>query len=354
MKTASRSSASKTTPAVRLRAGQVAEALCAAIRSGKARWQLDPVPRLAETYGVSLVTMHRALGVLKKSGDIRTVPGRGSYVNERRYRRTHRIGLVVGGMGGPLTRQLFRGVMEEAQRNHQSVILKENDGDVELEQRQVVGLVQQEKVDGVIVWPTAPKGLSDWLNREQVHYVWVPDPLAFAEGDRVVADDAGATAALVRHLLSSGCQSVLCAGTRNRMSRGPFQVRASAYRRELKRAGCAVEPLLLLPAPGRPLPDVEARLRKADAVFCVEDAVAAQIIGFCARRGIRVPRDLKVTGYNNSDVARMLELTSVEQHFDLVGQQAVRILLQRMEYPEAAPFRLSVPSTLIFRTSTDG
>jgi LacI family repressor for deo operon, udp, cdd, tsx, nupC, and nupG len=95
-----------------------------------------------------------------------------------------------------------------------------------------------------------------------------------------------------------------------------------------------------------------AALRDVTAAFCETDRVAAVVHQACVREGIRVPHDLSIVGYDNSDLARCLDLTSVEQHFDEIGRQAVQLLLDDLDGKLAGPTHRSVDSELIIRGST--
>ena len=73
-----------------------------------------------------------------------------------------------------------------------------------------------------------------------------------------------------------------------------------------------------------------------------------------ARAGIRVPSDLAVTGYDNTPVAHHMGLTSVEQHFERIGEAALSLLVDEIDGKTTAPVHLTVNSELIVRQSTTG
>lgn len=71
----------------------------------------------------------------------------------------------------------------------------------------------------------------------------------------------------------------------------------------------------------------------------------------CLRQGIAVPRELAVTGYDNIGVAAMFGLTTVEQHFEKIGERAVDILMSELDGQLSAPCHDRVASELIIRDS---
>jgi DNA-binding LacI/PurR family transcriptional regulator len=63
---------------------------------------------------------------------------------------------------------------------------------------------------------------------------------------------------------------------------------------------------------------------RPDAIFCFNDAMAIGALGELHRRGIVVPRDIAVAGYDNVEAAAHLSLTTVAAPMRLMGQLAAR------------------------------
>ncbi|ONK12946.1 substrate-binding domain-containing protein [Streptomyces sp. MP131-18] len=92
--------------------------------------------------------------------------------------------------------------------------------------------------------------------------------------------------------------------------------------------------------------------RDFDAVVACSDVLAADALRFLAGRGIRVPDDIAVIGFNDSLEARISDppLTSVSLPFAELGSLAVDTLLARLR-GNAPPARRVVPGTLVTRRS---
>ena len=67
-----------------------------------------------------------------------------------------------------------------------------------------------------------------------------------------------------------------------------------------------------------------------DALWCVNDAMAAQLEEWCRKCGIKVPDELKIVGFDGSD--HNSSLTTVRQPFSTLGALAVDTLLEHFEY----------------------
>ncbi len=93
---------------------------------------------------------------------------------------------------------------------------------------------------------------------------------------------------------------------------------------------------------------------KPDAIIAINDALAAIVIRESKRLGYQVPQDLLVTGFDNEDIATLIEpnLTTINQNSYYMGAQAAHILLDVMENPDKAMPHISLRGELIVREST--
>lgn len=89
-----------------------------------------------------------------------------------------------------------------------------------------------------------------------------------------------------------------------------------------------------------------------DGAFCSNDILAAELIRFACRNGIRVPEDLRVIGYDDIDLAElyMPSITTIRQAVDDISQFAVESIIRFGERP--MPSTTVFPVKLIEREST--
>jgi DNA-binding LacI/PurR family transcriptional regulator len=90
------------------------------------------------------------------------------------------------------------------------------------------------------------------------------------------------------------------------------------------------------------------------AIFAANDSMALGAFAAIKARGLSVPNDISVIGYDNSPLAksRFLDLTSIDNRSDLVGVDAARRLLARIEDPTLEPERKLIEPTLVLRGTT--
>ncbi|MET4902474.1 LacI family DNA-binding transcriptional regulator [Paenarthrobacter sp. CC6] len=90
------------------------------------------------------------------------------------------------------------------------------------------------------------------------------------------------------------------------------------------------------------------------AVFAANDTMALGAFAALKARGLSVPDDVSVIGYDNSPLAksRYLDLTSIDNRSDLVGVDTARRLLARIEDPALLPERKLIEPALVLRGTT--
>ncbi len=88
------------------------------------------------------------------------------------------------------------------------------------------------------------------------------------------------------------------------------------------------------------------------AVFCANDLLALGVLNECVRRGVRVPEELAVVGYDDIGFAATatVPLTSVRQPREMLGHTAVELLLAQVE--GRVPQQIVFEPDLVVRRST--
>ena len=90
------------------------------------------------------------------------------------------------------------------------------------------------------------------------------------------------------------------------------------------------------------------------AIFAANDTMALGAFAAIKARGLSVPNEVSVIGYDNSPLAksRFLDLTSIDNRSDVVGVDAARRLLARIDDPTLEPERKLIEPTLVLRGTT--
>jgi LacI family transcriptional regulator len=371
----------KNSPSIRY----IAATLEARIRSGEyagGRW-LPAERALAAEFQVSRATLRLALQELEqrelvvRSAGCRplVVGGRGAGVSSNSTARRS-LGLWISGdpsdMGGTIT---ARGVQQALDPDAFRLVTANPSGETQeevfaSEAQALLRMARDEDIGGILLWylgGSANRPALEELRRAGVPLVFVDraPPDGF-EADFVGVDNTEAAEQVVRHLLSRGHRSIAHLTNRDRAS--TVAERLDGYRRAIEAAEIPYRPELVLEAPfmeteAGPQERVEQLAEcllglpnRPTAVFTVNDYSALWLIAALRERGLRVPEDMAVAGFD--DVERWAPghsfLTTIRQPFERMGAQAVKLLLRRLEEP-AGPYRhIVLDAPLVVRGSTGG
>lgn len=93
---------------------------------------------------------------------------------------------------------------------------------------------------------------------------------------------------------------------------------------------------------------------KPDAIVCVADTYAIGAINACRKKGVRVPEDCAIIGFDNLELATMAypTLTTIDQPSYQLGYQSCELLVERILYPDTPTKKILLDTELIVREST--
>jgi LacI family transcriptional regulator/LacI family asc operon transcriptional repressor len=180
----------------------------------------------------------------------------------------------------------------------------------------------------------------------------------FVEGSNVycnICNDRQAVYEAASLLISHGRKNILF--LTNSGSYSALQ-KLQGYRECLARNGIPVREDLIL-HPGARIHAVRDYLLNTplppfDAVICAEDFLAVGAVKYAHARGIRIPEDLEIIGYNNSSLAVSCEpeLTSIDSRTEKLCTSTVDLLVRRLETLEPIPQAADFSGILTIRQTT--
>jgi DNA-binding LacI/PurR family transcriptional regulator len=174
----------------------------------------------------------------------------------------------------------------------------------------------------------------------------------------VVIDNRAAAQAATEHLLALGHSAIGLVGSQplHTVSFPVPQARRAGYRAALRAAGVAPRAELEVSA-NFSMPDaVAATGRLLDlpepptAVFAMSDEMAFGVLVAARARSVRVPEELAVVGFDDHELARVVELTTVAQPVAQIGVVAAQLALEGLQGSE--PRHVELPTHLVVRGST--
>lgn len=277
-------------------------------------------------------------------------------------KQTHTIGLIVTTIADPFVGRVVRGVEAEAQNAGLSLLLAVSNNDSAQELAAIENF-HRRRVDALII---AAARLSA-EQAERAARVTIPTVLINPQAETpyphfhtLAVDDYGGAQLATRHLLTLGHRAIGYIGAGNRP--GSNQARLEGYRDALHVADVSPQEAWIRIAPAEhryhsdDVSDGEALLpglltAGVTAVFCYNDMIAVGALLACRARGLNVPQQLSIVGFDDIEVAAYLTppLTTVHQPKLGLGQLAMRMVLQLL-VGESVENRV-LPTELVVRES---
>ena len=301
--------------------------------------------------GTSSVAPDTRRRVLDAVDGLRYRPSRlGRSLAERRH-AAH--GIVFPDLSGPYFAEVVLGYEEVAAELGRSVLILATH---ERPTARDLVLDLASRVDGMVVLGrTVDNSVVRDIAATGRGLVLLARP-AVAGVDSITADNVEGARTLVRHLVSQGHRTFTFLG--DEASSPDTHARWVAFRDTLRELG--VRP------PTRPVRcplDEEAGYRAAarvlarrtlpDVLVCANDEIALGALLAAEARGIAVPADIAVTGWDDIMAARHARpaLTTVRQPMRELGARAARLLHARVEGRASAPWHEVLPTQLVVRSS---
>ena len=268
---------------------------------------------------------------------------------------THTIGLVLPDISNPYFSGMATAIEETAAAHGCRVFLSTSLRKEDRAWRAIENLVARQ-VDGILVNPVSPE--SQLRHREVLG--GLPCVYLGANHDEspsyVMADNETGAYAAARYLIRLGHRDILFLGGRTTSRTREQRIRG--FRRALAEAGLEGREL---PAP----PNVTLmrqwsyetalELLKGplpDAIFAYSDMTALKVLEAAEERGVRIPEDLSMVGYDNIAFGALhrIHLTTVSQHKYQQGQIAVERLLEKINGSRAHTEDILEPELIIRST----
>jgi LacI family transcriptional regulator len=325
---------------------------------------------VAEAAGVSVGTVSK---VLNGGGQLRdeTRAAVRRAVQELRFRpnemarslsgqRRFTVGLVSTDRHGRFSIPVLEGIEDALDAARISAFLCNTAGDPAREREHVRSLLAR-RVDGIIVTGqrSHPRPRLD-VDGESVPILYAFSRVDSAEAPCLLPDDEGGGRLAAEHLIRSG---------RVRIAHVTGPARTEAVRHRLAGLRAALESRGLDLPPDRVLTgswseawghEAVARLaaahRTIDAIFCGSDQIARGVVDALRERGVRVPDDIAVVGFDNWEIiatATRPALTTIDMNLPALGRQAGLDLLAMIE-GGPPPVSRRLPCSLVVRASCGG
>lgn len=271
------------------------------------------------------------------------------------------VALAVPELDMPYFAELSRLVLEAAESHGWVVLIEQTKGRREHEERVLDGGFAQ-RIDGLIFTPVATRAADLRQRRSDLPLVLLGEHIVKPPADHISIDNVAAARAATEHLLDLGRRRIAVIGARS--GQGAAQRRLQGYRDALSAADLPFDPRLVAPVRnnrGEVGADAMARLLELseppDAVFCFTDWLALGALRTLHERGVRVPEDMAVIGFDDIPYGRIAtpSLTTIAPDKRQIAESAVDMLATQVSSRVAlSPRAVQAGFSLHARESTVG
>jgi LacI family transcriptional regulator len=273
-------------------------------------------------------------------------------------KHTYTLGLLVPDISNPFFAEIARAVEDQGQSLGYSVMICSTDNRDERVER-YVSLLLQKSVDGIMIATgIGDKAILEQLLARRIPVALIAREMPLLAAHTVVVDDYVGGCLAAAHLLGLGHRrfAVLSESMKVISSRE----RTRGFLQTLEEAGIAMPDENLIVCDYR-LEDGKAKTlellasgKAPTALFACNDLLAIGAMQAAKEKGIRVPGDLSIVGFDNTILAAVTDppLTTIAQPIEHMGKRVVDLLVQELRGENPVKQRIVLRPELAIRAST--
>ncbi len=309
--------------------------------------------------GVSGITVRKAMAELVNEGVIYRVKGKGSFVSDNSSKTSKKL-ITLLLSGGDLHdgsyMKIIMGMQKFLSTKNYSLIVECSEQDINKEREIILRLIEK-NVDGFVLYPDVPERsienyqiiksnnipivmIDRYSNRFPCNYLGLNNHDAFYLATEYILNLKHKKIAFVafEYYLSS----------ENERFRG--------YCDALKNTGLEIIKENIFLQKEINIDKLAARIRKKEltAIMCVNDRRATRLIKELIEKGIKVPEDISIMGFDDEDASKDAEvaLSTVRQNFEMLGYEASEMIVSAIEGHNYQYVRKQLGAELVIRKST--
>lgn len=338
---------------------QIKNELVAQIQGGQLKLgdKLPSENQMVRYYGVSRVTVRAALAELAETGCLRREQGRGAFVvaYPRQDKRLNIDVLLDSGDTYFSPSYMLKGISPVLEQNQCNLLMHDTKHNSEHIVSQLNAILNR-GTDGIILTPISHNYHNEGMDRimerckqSDVPMVVILGLIPYENCVNLNIDDAYGIEVATRYLLECGHRRLL--GLFYEVDRDPMR-RLMGFRRVLSKAPEAVGFEIITPDWQEQVLDL-VRREGVTAIQCYNDRVAVEALRLLVENGYRVPQDVSLIGFDDSEIAQnsIPRLTTMTHPKDHLGRAAAEAILHMIRNPGAKLNDVTYRPGLVIRQS---
>ncbi|MCH7402015.1 LacI family DNA-binding transcriptional regulator [Belliella kenyensis] len=282
-----------------------------------------------------------------------------------RSKKTNNIGVIVPSLNSSFQASVLAGMEKIANESGYNLVISQSLESADKEIANTRSMFKS-RVDGLIVSLASEAEHLDHFS--PFHKKGIPvlfyDRITNSENSTgVTIDNIQAAQVATNHMIDQGCRRIVHVLGSTKIS--VYADRLKGYKYALIDRGFQYEDELVIVlseinelAAEQVVDQIMQMKPLPDGVFVSNDACAASCMNHLKQRGIRIPEDMSIVGFNNEVISRLVEpkITTINYPGFEMGEVAMRNLINHLDEPETAILhntnRITLRSELLIRESS--
>lgn len=263
---------------------------------------------------------------------------RNSLASNLRTNKTNTIGVIVPRISRNFFSNVISGIEDTAYQAGYNVVICQSLESFEREKK-IMETLLSNRVDGVLLSTSMETVALDHLQSYLNHggpIVFYDRPRDFENCSSISIDDYKGSFEATEHLITKGCKNIVYFSGPQVVSL--YQNRKRGYMDALKKHGIPYRETyciesLLTEKDGTASAKKMLKLKAVDGLYSANDTAAISAIQYLKSKGINIPNDIAVVGFNNDPISAVIEpsLTTVNQPDFEMGRIASSVLISQIE-----------------------
>lgn len=271
--------------------------------------------------------------------------------------KTHSVGILWSLCGPHNSMEVTRDLALRAQRHEYISYVVDNLSDPIIIRRALDEFARR-GVDALIIQYDYPEEILDQLRSFQAVVVvgYFPKRIPV---DSIYYNLSPGVCQMAKHFLTRGRRRPFVLSHIHDSESNVYKI--ESFLGEFRKQGIHPGPEAFLKSPSIHPQDVAGALEKRfpgnsfdfDTLFTMTDHLAAAAMKWLKQRGIRIPEEVAVGGFNDDDLCDYFDppLASVFRNHTLLADEIERLIFTRLETPDLPPRNVEVPMTFVRRES---
>jgi len=324
---------------------------------------------ISREFSVSNVTARRVLNELETEGLVVRKQGSGTYVSDVRAARTMTLGMIFPSVTDGHSARLLHKI-ERSAAGYGYAVVVQNSEDRVATHVQCCRALAERAVDGVFLHmpqTIRPGEIEDVVSslkileastRGIVAFEYSPDALPYKGRICAVHEDyKQAGFDLTSHLIEQGHRRIAVIDVEHTYTTNQ---RFFGYWQALRRAELEFDPQLHMivqeESPDETVKRILGIRPQVTAVLALSDHHARMLLKEFVSKGIKVPDDISLAGYDDLEFASLMEppLTTITPPSEQIAAEAMDLMMKMLDDPKASPMTVVLPPKVVIRRSTVG